>query len=359
MLAVARHHVRTAALVATLSAVVGGAGVGLAAPDAGTLSILGDPCFGAASRAPGRLCQSPVLRGAVVPSPQRARIFVPAACDPLPRTGALFACGWGAPAATATRTVALLGDSHAAHWRPAVERVARRLGWRGVSMSRPGCPITTAVPKLPTQALSLDCMRWNRAVQRWLAERSQITVVFVSQHRGTVRPPPGQSSAAARQHGYLRAWRRMLADHVRHVIVLRDVPRATPGTLGCVARAIAADRLAGPACAVPRRYALPPDPAAVAAGRPGTASIQVADLSDVFCSPRLCPPVIGGALVHRDTQHLTRLFARSLGPLLLVQVRRLTAAWRDRVTPAARPRAPRAHGGRARPSRPRAAARRW
>lgn len=175
-------------------------------------------------------------------------------------------------------------------------------------------------------------MRWNRAVQRWLAARSRITVVFVSQHRGAVAAPPGQTSAAAQRSGYLRAWRRMLSGHVRHVIVLRDVPRAAPGTLDCVARAIAAGRRAGPACAVPRHYALRPDPAASAANRPGTARIQVADLSEAFCGPRRCPPVIGGVLVQRDTQHMNRLFARTLGPLLLSQVNRLSAAWRDQAT---------------------------
>ena len=45
-------------------------------------------------------------------------------------------CAFGA----ATRgTFALIGDSHAAHWRPTVAVVARRLGWRGIAISRNGC----------------------------------------------------------------------------------------------------------------------------------------------------------------------------------------------------------------------------
>ncbi|MCU1677836.1 MAG: acyltransferase, partial [Frankiales bacterium] len=301
------------------------------------------------------------------------------------QAGELFACGWGAPARTAVRTVALLGDSHAAHWRPAVERMARHKNWRGVSMSRAGCPITAAVPKLQTRARSLDCMRWNRAVQRWLTAHPAITVVLVSQHRGRVVPRRGQSSGAALRQGYLRAWRRMLSHHVQHVIVIRDAPRDTPATLDCVSRALAAGEPAGPACAVPRRYALPPDPAAAAAAGPGTARIQVADLSDVFCDDRRCPPVIGGALVHRDTEHMNRLFAATLSPFLLATVDRLSATWRDPVrqsgdfrpqssvgtlpgsspldpprpaTRASRSRPPRAPAAPGRPSRPIGAARR-
>jgi hypothetical protein len=294
-------------------------------------AVTSDPCFGAASRDPGKPCDSPALRSAVVPAPWAAQVFSPPACDPIARTGSLFACGWGAPARAAVRTVALLGDSHAAHWRPAVERVARHRSWRGISMSRAGCPITTAVPRLPTRARSLDCMRWNRAVQRWLASRPDVTVVFVSQHRARVVPRRGQSSRDALREGYLRAWRRMLAHHVQHVIVIRDAPRTTPGTLECVTRAMRARREAGPACAVPRRYALAADPAAAAAAGPRTARIQVADLSDVFCGVRRCPPVIGGALVHRDTSHMTRLFAATLAPFLLKTVERLSSTWRDPV----------------------------
>jgi hypothetical protein len=299
-----------------------------AAPAAG---ITSDPCFGAGARAGGRSCDSPALHRSVVPTPAAAQTFSPPGCDPIVREGEPFACGWGAPAGTAVRTVALLGDSHAAHWRPAIERVARHKNWRGVSMSRPGCPITMAVPRLPTRERSLGCMRWNRAVQRWLAARPGITVVFVSQHGGRVVSRRGQSAKAARRSGYVRAWRRMLSRHVRHVIVIRDSPRDTPGTLACVSRAIAAGRRAGPACAVPRSYALPRDPAAAAAAGLRTARIQVVDLSDVFCSARLSLPVIGGALVHRDVTHMNALFVRTLGPFLLTAVDRLSASWRDPV----------------------------
>ena len=82
---------------------------------------------------------------------------------------------------------------------------------------------------------------------------------------------------------------------------------------------------------MPRSYALPRDPAAYAATLPGTPRVQVADLSNVFCGPRTCHPVIGGALVHRDTEHLNRLFVASLSPYLLQTVNRLTAVWRDPV----------------------------
>ena len=35
-----------------------------------------------------------------------------------------------------------------------------------------------------------------------------------------------------------------------------------------------------------------------------------------ICDRRWCYPVIGGALVYKDDNHLTEVFARTLGPYL-------------------------------------------
>jgi hypothetical protein len=45
-----------------------------------------------------------------------------------------------------------------------------------------------------------------------------------------------------------------------------------------------------------------------------------------MCDRRLCYPVVGGVLVHRNAGHLTRLFATTMGPFLLGEVNRLTGA---------------------------------
>ena len=67
------------------------------------------------------------------------------------------------------------------------------------------------------------------------------------------------------------------------------------------------------ACGVPRRHAVRPDPAVAAARASGA---HVIDLTPQFCDARRCYPVIGGALVHKDADHLTQVFARTLGPFL-------------------------------------------
>ena len=47
------------------------------------------------------------------------------------------------------------------------------------------------------------------------------------------------------------------------------------------------------------------------------------DLTPFMCSQRLCFPVVGGVLVHKDKTHITNVFAGTLGPFVLKGVDRL------------------------------------
>jgi hypothetical protein len=109
--------------------------------------------------------------------------------------------------------------------------------------------------------------------------------------------------------------------------VIRDNPYARGNTLACVEEAIAKREPAGLRCAVPRSQALKTDPAALAAQQLRSPRVHVIDLTSFFCDARLCYPVIGGALVYKDADHLTRVFAATLGPFLLQEFRKLMRAW--------------------------------
>lgn len=296
------------------------------APDNGTFSSVVRPlaeprCFGAASRNPRLRCSNKALRLAVMPTPADALLQPNARCTIL-SLKTPYTCQFGVRAAVANRTVALIGDSHAAHWRGALEVVAQARGWRGFSLTRSGCPLSAALPDL-AKARRKSCSEWRRAVRRWFAEHPEVRTVFVSQLSGVdVRAPKGVNRRELQVRGFLRAWRG-LPRTVRQIIVLRDVPFSSANTPICVERAMRARRRPGPACAIPRRKALRRDPAAVAARRPNTSRVHVIDLTPAMCSPRLCFPVVGGVLVHKDKTHLTSLFAGTLGPLLASRVDRL------------------------------------
>lgn len=269
-------------------------------------------CFGGPSAAG---CRNPALDRKVIPTPAQAQRMPNAPCEPV-AFDVPFVCAFGAPRGTGADSIALIGDSHAVHWRSALGPVAVRRGWHGSSLTRAGCPYSTARPILP-QRLLPDCLRWRRAIPRWLARHPEVRTVFVSHHRGRA-----VGGLAAQVRGYLRAWRG-LPRSVRRIIVIRDTPTSGSATRSCVNRAILAGLPAGAECAMPRSASLHADPAATAARRAGGKRVVLIDMTRFFCGGRSCYPVIGGALVHKDNTHITATYGATLAPFLGARLRRV------------------------------------
>jgi hypothetical protein len=282
------------------------------------------PCFGAAARDPlHQPCINPRLTYSVMPSPVGAELDDGAGCTTKELTETWWVCAFGP--LVATRTFALVGDSHAGHWRPALATVATQEGWRADAITRSGCPFSMATPALPGE-LRAECRQWNQHVIRWLGMNPEVSIVFVSEHSGAqFVVPKGRSARAVEEAGYVAAWR-ALPPSVEHVVVIRDTPLNSGSSFSCVERAIARHQRAGSVCAIPRRRALPPDPAALAATALGSSRVQVIDLTPFLCSTRQCFPVIGGVLVHKDVDHLTNAFATTLGPFMLRAIRTMMTA---------------------------------
>jgi SGNH domain (fused to AT3 domains)/Acyltransferase family len=262
-------------------------------------------CFGAAAIARG--CDGP---DTVVPSPVIAPDAPNEPCGMQPREGPLLPCVFGTPSERATRELAVIGDSHASHWRAALRPIAKRHGWRGTSLARSHCPYAAGDPRLPEPDRS-GCVRWREAVPRYLVRHPEIDVVVVAQWEG----------ALATAAEYAAAWAR-LPPTVERVVVIRDNPQMLRegATLACVERADDPAR----DCRRPRAEALPPDPAVAAARRSDRA--VVVDLTEFFCDERWCPPVIGGALVYKDANHITAVYGATLAPYLGREMDRVLAA---------------------------------
>ena len=286
-------------------------------------------CFGAASRDPQRgPCRDAQLSDLVFPRPATAKQYPNAPCSPVERGPAVNVCGFGVDPSEASETIALVGDSHASHWRAALDVVAQDRGWRGLSIAHTSCPLSKAVRNLEGAARFRACVEWKRGVFAWFTRHPEIKTVFVAGLSGGagVIPPKGQSQFAASVRGYRDAWR-ALPPTVERIVVIRDTPKMRVATGACVSRALAAGRRPGASCAMPRRQVLDRDPLVVAAERMSPARVRTVDLTSFFCNDASCFPVIGGALVLRDQNHLTAVFSTTLGPYLLRKVDALWASW--------------------------------
>ncbi len=282
-------------------------------------------CFGAASRDLRVACRNPKLAREVVPKPDIAVITPNLPCGPLKAVGLIIPCEFGVPANDARNTIALIGDSHAAHWRSALETVAQTFKWRGLSITRSGCPFTKATARLDPPSRRRQCGRWNSEVPRWLRSHPEVKTVFVVAHyEAGIIVKKGQDEFAAKIRAYTQAWKG-LPKSVTRIVVIRDTPKSRTNTLACVSRAIAHHQRAGEVCAIPRDHAIARDAAVVAATRMHSAHVQTVDMTSYFCNRKKCFPVVGGALVYKDVSHLTDVYASSLGPFLLRKIRALNA----------------------------------
>lgn len=279
-------------------------------------------CFAAAARNPRHLCENPKLRLVVVPTPDDAILSTNSPCTPVRADGELRPCEFGVPAVDARASVALVGDSHAGQWRGALEYVAQHKRWHGVSITRSGCPLSRVTPGLTPASRRRSCLRWNAQMPRWFRRHPEVHTVFVSQHNAAdVIVPPGGSPLETRAAGHRAAWKALPAS-VTRIVVLRDTP-----LLGfqnpCVRAAHARGQNGGDACALARGRVLRPDGAVLAARRLRSPRVRVIDMTPFFCSSRSCLPVVGGALVYKDHEHMTDVFSTSLGPYVLGAINRL------------------------------------
>src|SRR5262249_55891099 len=92
-------------------------------------------CYGAAAGDPVKT--SPSTGQTLRPTPDEALITPNVACTRGEVGDMATSCAVGEPAEKATATVAMLGDSHAGHWRAAMEAVAMKKDWRVLEIARP------------------------------------------------------------------------------------------------------------------------------------------------------------------------------------------------------------------------------
>jgi hypothetical protein len=264
-------------------------------------------CFGAAARMSRRPCNNPALRRTVFPNPSLAQWMPDSPCVPTAdrnRYRAIEPCAFGDLGTNDPPRAALIGDSHSAHLRAAVDVYAQALGWRAISITRPGCAFSTeaypAPPPIPAR-----CRRHTAEALRWLRFHRSVTTVFTSNSAGRGLSPGG----------FLAAWAQAPAS-VKRIYEIRDVPRVSYTTASCVLSVMRGHARSTGACSVGRPGAFSFDPAASAAAAAG-GRIRLVDLSRYLCDAARCYPVIGGAYVYKDFNHLNRVFAATLGPALL------------------------------------------
>jgi hypothetical protein len=189
-------------------------------------------------------------------------------------------------------------------------------------MVRTACAFTTAATRQPP-ADATGCRTFNERVQQWLTEHPEVTVVFFAHQSDgdypTIRSG-GRTRFGTEVAGYVDAWQRLPAS-VKQVIAIRDNPRMRYDTPGCIRYARRQGLPPGPSCALPRSRALRRDAYPAAVRRLDSPRYRLADLTRFMCDRARCFPVVGGAPVFKDVDHISSAFSATLWPYLTRRVR--------------------------------------
>lgn len=284
-------------------------------------------CYGPGALNPANNCGS--VTGDEEPSPGPA-LVAKQNTEPLYKgcqTGisdaVVHSCELGVEASEAIETMAIVGDSHASVWFPALEALAKERKWRIKTFTKSSCPATTALRVLNTEKTKegqQSCLEWNHSVNEQLLADKAITTVFTASYSSAynfANPPVGDPLKRPAIDGFSKTWRTWMAAG-KKVVVFDDVPR----TNGQYIPTCLAQNPGKPLnCAVSRSEAYTASSVITKAAESMVPNgVHRVSLQDLFCDKSLCYPVVGSMIVYRDYSHVSAEYSRALAPYIAKQL---------------------------------------
>ena len=224
-----------------------------------------------------------------------------------------------------TTTVALLGDSHASMWAPALQQVAAQQRWRLEMLDKQGCPpMNLATAPSPIRRWLAHCEQWrDQIIARLRAEHPRLVVVSIWRGYGPdYRYLWGFTSYDQAWIDSLTRLVQQLRDTGAKVLVLGPIP--DPHSLVPICLSGHLDDAT--ACSPPRSTAVNEPGIAAESAATKAGGGQYADVTALFCTADRCPVIVGNTLVYVDQDHLTLEYSRALAPVIGALADRALAA---------------------------------
>ena len=193
-------------------------------------------------------------------------------------------------------TIVLYGDSHAAQWFPALEKLANERGFKMVSLTKSACPAVDS--KRPDQGAfkMVHCTKWRQNSIARIAKIKPMAVITSSFQYFTPA-----NTKVSRSQWWSDGQRKLLKDlqgSTAHLIYISDTPRPLRDIPNCLASRNSSS------CDSTEKSRV-----SIVSG------FQVVDPTPWLCAS-YCPAIVDGTVAYRDASHISVQMAVKLLPKL-------------------------------------------
>ena len=193
---------------------------------------------------------------------------------------------------TSSKTIVLYGDSHAAQWFPALEKLANERGFKLISLTKSACP-APEVKKVEMGAYkNADCFKWRANTLKRIQELKP-TAVILSGFQHFELPRGFASRENWWAGGQVTAYQHLLGSS-ENLIYISDTPQPKRDIPNCLASK------GGKKC----------DDSEKSDPRVSGNFIKV-DPTPWLCAST-CPAIVNGVVAYRDASHISVEMSRSL-----------------------------------------------
>ena len=212
---------------------------------------------------------------------------------------------------SSSRTLVIVGDSHAEMWVSDVVQDAQRAGWAVVPVIKTSCQPAEWVGPVGTG----ECRAWFAWAMR-IVRALHPAAAVIAGYYNWVNPPEDQDLSAGLDTA-VRAMHRITSD----VTIIGDVPQRGQEPVDCLLRSHAtatgcSDGLAMKGAAL----------TGLVAQLAETDKAAFIDTTGWFCDNGQCPLVVGNVITYRDISHITQTYAAALSSVFAAALRDTLAA---------------------------------
>ena len=222
-----------------------------------------------------------------------------------------------------SKTIALVGDSHAQHWAPAFDAAGLANGWRVIITTRSSCIVyDIATYNARLEVMDDSCRRWAMSVTEAIADEADLELVVVGRARGyfqTVRAEDGSilddQTAEDSLYSAVSEFLETTLRNADRVMIIEDTPWAPYIVPDCL---IATTPVDAKDCDFEATLTELEIPLLRAEQRAVDGVLErratLVSLDHLVCPGGLCNAVTpDGLITYRDRHHMTASYSRELG----------------------------------------------